>query len=61
MQEVLNKKQIEIDELAKCYTQLADSMAKIHEANDNVTPLTRMLGDMASQINAIRSLRFKSK
>lgn len=54
-------KQIETDELANCYTQLASSMAKIYEQYDNHTPLTRMLDEMASRINMIRATRLKSK
>jgi hypothetical protein len=59
--EINNKKQIEIDELAKCYTQLANSMAMIYGAHENHTPLTKMLDEMAGRINMIRSTRLKSK
>jgi hypothetical protein len=59
--EQINKKQIEAEELAMCFTQLTNSMARIYEANDNVTPLTRMLDEMAGRINQMRVLRLKSK
>ena len=54
-------KKIETDELAKCYTQLTNSMVEIYDQYENHTPLTRMLGEMASRINMIRATRLKSK
>jgi hypothetical protein len=63
MQEISieNKRKIETDELAKCYIQLKNSVARIYEVNDNVTPLSRMLDEMASRINMMRATRLKSK
>jgi hypothetical protein len=61
MNQVETTKQIENNELANCYTQLANSMAIIYEEYGNHTPITRMLDEMASRINMIRATRLKSK
>jgi len=60
-QERINKKELEAEELANCYTQLKNSVARIYEANGNVTNITIMLDKFAEQINMMRVVRYKSK
>ena len=48
-------KKIENEELARCYTELSNSMARIFEANGKHTVISRKLETMASEINTIRT------